>query len=159
MANRVNQEKKDFAEALFMQGIPQKEIAEKVGVSANTISAWAKECLWGEKRAAQSLTRKEVVNNVLRSINKLAEKLGDLEPENLSSAGGIADQLAKLSSTINKLDKEASVVDFIECFMAFGKWLEYQSETDPEITAEFRKMVNKYQNKYILEMLGNKMVV
>ena len=115
---------------------------------------WVKEGSWAEKRAAQSLTRKEVVNNVLRSVNKLAEKLGEVE--DISSVSGIADQLSKLSATINKLDKEASVVDFVECFMAFGRWLEYQAETDPEITAEFRKMVNKYQNKYILELLGSK---
>ena len=124
MAKTTNADVKEFAEALFMQGTPQNIIAEKVGVSANTVSRWAKDYHWGEKRAAQILTRKEVVNNVLRSINKL--------------------------------DKEASVVDFIECFMAFGKWLEYQSTTDPEISAEFRKMVNKYQNKYIMELLGTK---
>lgn len=40
--------------------------------------------------------------------------------------------------------------------MAFGRWLEYQAETDPEITAEFRKKVNKYQNKYILGLLGSR---
>lgn len=74
----------------------------------------------------------------------------------ISEVGGVADQLSKLSATIDKLDKEASVVDFIECFMAFGKWLEYQAETDPEITAEFRKLVNKYQNQYVLELLGSK---
>ena len=154
MGRNINIERKEFAETLYMQGVPQNAIAEKVGTSANTINRWVKEGSWAEKRAAQSLTRKEVVNNVLRSVNKLAEKLGEVE--DISSVSGIADQLSKLSATINKLDKEASVVDFVECFMAFGRWLEYQAETDPEITAEFRKMVNKYQNKYILELLGSK---
>lgn len=153
MANKISSDKKEFAEALFMQGMPQNSIAEKVGVSANTIGKWAKDGCWAEKRAAQTLTRKEVVNNVLRSLNKLAEKLGEAK---LKEVGGLADQIAKLSATISKLDKEASVVDFIECFMAFGRWLEYQAETDPAITAEFRMMVNKYQNKYILELLGSK---
>lgn len=153
MANKVSTDKKEFAEALYMQGAAQNTIAEKVGVSANTIGKWVKDGCWAEKRSAQTLTRKEVVNNVLRSLNKLAEKLGDA---NLSEVGGLADQIAKLSATISKLDKEASVVDFIECFMAFGRWLEYQAETDPEITSEFRKLVNKYQNKYILELLGSK---
>ena len=137
-----------------MQGMPQNSIAEKVGVSANTIGKWVKDGCWGEKRAAQTLTRKEVVNNVLRSLNKLAEKLGDAD---LKDVGGLADQIAKLSATISKLDKEASVVDFIECFMAFGRWLEHSAEFNPEITPEFRKLVNKYQNKYILELLGSKL--
>lgn len=153
MANKVSNDKKEFAEALFMQGMPQNSIADKVGVSANTIGKWVKDGCWAEKRSAQTLTRREVVNNLLRSLNNLAEKLGEAD---ISKASGLADQIAKLSSTVARLDKEASVVDFIECFMAFGRWLEYQAETDPEITAEFRKMVNKYQNKYILELLGSK---
>lgn len=153
MGNRVSEDKKELAELLFMQGMQQNTIADKVGVSANTVGKWAKDGLWAEKRTAQTLTRKEVVNNVLRSINRLAERLGEAD---ISEVGSVADQLSKLSATIDKLDKEASVVDFIECFMAFGKWLEYQAETDPEITAEFRKMVNKYQNQYVLELLGNK---
>ena len=153
MANKVSTDRREFAEALFMQGMPQNSIAEKVGVSANTVGKWVKDGCWGEKRTAQTLTRREVVNNVLRSLNTLAIKLGEAD---ISQVGGLSDQIAKLSSTIQKLDKEASVVDFIDCFMAFGRWLEYQAETDPEITAEFRKLVNKYQNKYILELLGSK---
>lgn len=153
MANKVSTDRREFAEALFMQGMPQNSIAEKVGVSANTVGKWVKDGCWGEKRTAQTLTRREVVNNVLRSLNTLAIKLGEAD---ISQVGGLSDQIAKLSSTIQKLDKEASVVDFIDCFMAFGRWLEYQAETDPGITAEFRKLVNKYQNKYILELLGSK---
>lgn len=136
-----------------MQGMPQNSIAEKVGVSANTVGKWVKDGCWGERRSAMTLTRKEVVNNVLRSLNKLAIKLGDAD---LKDVGGLSDQIAKLSATISKLDSEASVVDFIECFVAFGKWLEYQAESDPAITIEFRREVNKYQNKFILELLGSK---
>lgn len=130
MANKVSIDRKEFAENLFMQGMPQNSIAEKVGVSANTIGKWVKDGCWGEKRAAQTLTRKEVVNNVLRSLNDLAIKLGAAD---LSQVGGLADQIAKLTSTISKLDKETSVVDFIECFMAFGRWLEYQARPTPRL--------------------------
>ena len=155
MAQRASDDKKEFAELLYMQGCLQNDIAEKVGVSKNTISKWVADGHWAEKRAAQTLTRKEVVNNVLRSINKLADNLA--EQKDLTLVGGMSDQLSKLAATIDKLDKEASVVDFMECFMAFGRWLEYQAATDPEITAELRKAVNKYQNKYVMEMLGGKL--
>ena len=153
MANKVSIDRKEFAENLFMQGMAQNSIAEKVGVSANTIGKWVKDGCWGEKRAAMTLTRKEVVNNVLRSLNNLAIKLGEAD---LKDVGGLADQIAKLSATITKLDKEASVVDFIQCFIAFGTWLEHQADTDPDITIEFRKLLNKYHNKFILELLSNK---
>lgn len=154
MANKVSTDKKEFAEALFMQGMPQNSIAEKVGVSANTVGKWVKDGCWGEKRAAMSITRKSLQNELLSAIKDKIEELRDLD---ISKSATVVDQLVKLSATIERLDKEASAVDFIECFMAFGHWLEYQAETDLEITPEFRKLVNKYQNKYILEMLGSKL--
>ena len=154
MANKVSTDKKEFAEALFMQGMPQNSIAEKVGVSANTVGKWVKDGCWGEKRAAMSITRKSLQNELLSAIKDKIEELRDLD---ISKSATVVDQLVKLSATIERLDKEASTVDFIECFMAFGRWLEYQAETDMEITPEFRKLVNKYQNKYILEMLGSKL--
>lgn len=154
MANKVSTDKKEFAEALFMQGMPQNSIAEKVGVSANTVGKWVKDGCWGEKRAAMSITRKSLQNKLLSAIKDKIEELRDLD---ISKSATVVDQLVKLSATIERLDKEASAVDFIECFMAFGRWLEYQAETDLKITPEFRKLVNKYQNKYILEMLGSKL--
>lgn len=67
---------------------------------------------------------------------------------------GLGDKLAKLSSVIEKLDKKANVVDAIEVFMAFSRWMEYRSQTDPEITPELLKAINKYQDKYLIESMG-----
>ena len=118
MANKVSTDKKEFAEALFMQGMPQNSIAEKVGVSANTIGKWAKDGCWGEKRAAMTITRKSLQNELLSAIKDKIDELRDLD---ISKSGKVVDQLVKLSATIERLDKEASAVDFIECFIAFGK--------------------------------------
>lgn len=150
---KISSDKKEFAETLYMQGSPQKVIAEKVGVSANTITRWVKEGCWAERRTAQTLTRKSLQNDLLAAIK---EKIDELRATDISKSGSVVDQLVKLSATIQKLDKEVGVVDFMECFMAFGRWLEYQSELDPEITSEFRKMVNKYQNKFIMQLLNSK---
>lgn len=152
MGRKIAGELKEFAELLYMQGTPQNIIAEKVGVSKNTIGAWvAAEC-WAEKKVAQSLTRKQVVNNILRSINNVAENLGN--NKDITDIGGTSDQLAKMAATIKTLDKEVSAVDYMECFMNFGQWLEQRSQIDPCVTAEFCKAVNDYQNKYIVEQLG-----
>ena len=69
----------------------------------------------------------------------------------------LGDKLAKLSTTIERLDKKASVVDVIEVFMAFSKWLQFQSQFDDEITPELIKTINKYHNRYINELLQTKM--
>ena len=152
MGKRIASELKESAELLYMQGTPQNIIAEKVGVSKNTVNAWVTTGCWAEKKIAQSLTRKQVVNNILRSINNVAENLGN--NKDITDIGGTSDRLAKLAATIKTLDKEVSAVDYMECFMNFGKWLEGRSEIDPEVTPQLCMTVNDLQNKFVIETLG-----
>lgn len=39
----------------------------------------------------------------------------------------------------------------IEVFTAFSKYLEFRSRTDPEVTLEFIKKVNKLQDGFLIE--------
>ena len=143
------EEKKEYARLLFMQGDTQKIIAEKTGISAVTINRWVAHGGWPEQRAAANITRPELGNKLLHTIDRLIEQVNESkDPEAFNSLG---DKLAKLSTTIERLDKKASVVDVIEVFMAFSKWLQYQSQFDDEITPELIKTINKYHNKYIYE--------
>lgn len=59
-----------------------------------------------------------------------------------------------MASVIEKLDKKASIVDTVEVFMAFSKWLEYKAMTNQEITPEFIRQVNTLQDQYISEHIG-----
>ena len=63
-----------------------------------------------------------------------------------------ADKLSKLTAAIDKLDKsQANVVAAIEVFTAFSKYLEFRAKTDPEVTLEFIKKVNKLQDGFLIE--------
>lgn len=146
------EKKKSLARTLFLAGMEQTEIADKVGVSRVTISKWCTADGWKEARAAKNITRPELVNKLLLTIDKLIEQVNASNDANLIA--GLGDKLSKLSSVIEKLDKKANVVDAIEVFMAFSKWLEYRSQTDPEVTPELMKVINKYQDKYIIEHMG-----
>lgn len=151
MNKAETEKKKDIARSLYLSGMGQAEIADKVGVTRVTISRWCAADGWQEARAAKSITRPELVNKLLLTIDKLIEQVNTSDdPSQLS---GLGDKLAKLSSVIEKLDKKANVVDAIEVFMAFSKWLEYRSQTDQEITPELLKFINKYQDKYIIETM------
>jgi transcriptional regulator with XRE-family HTH domain len=149
MAKETNN-KKELARALYMSGATQEEIADKVGVARVSISRWANAEGWKEVRAARSITRPELVNKLLVTIDKLIEQASQED----SDASGLADKLAKFASVIQKLDKKANVVDAIEVFMAFNKWLEFRAADDPEITVELRKAINKYQDRFLLENMG-----
>lgn len=148
------EEKREYARLLFMQGETQKIIAEKVGVSAVTVNKWVAENGWQEQRAAANITRPELVNKLLHTIDKLIEQVN--ESEDPEAMAGLGDKLAKLSTTIERLDKKASIVDVIEVFMAFSKWMQFRMAIDDEITPELLKTINKYHDLYINELLQNK---
>lgn len=146
------EKKRSLARTLFLAGMEQTEIADKVGVSRVTISKWCVADGWKEARAAKNITRPELVNKLLLTIDKLIEQVNGSEDPTMIA--GLGDKLSKLSSVIEKLDKKANVVDAIEVFMAFSRWLEYRSQTDREITPELIKAINKYQDKYLIESMG-----
>ena len=107
-----------------------------------------------EARAAKNVTGPEPVNKLLLTIDTLITQVNESNDPALVAALG--DKLAKLSAVIEKLDKEANVVDVIEVFMAFSKWIEYRSTIDPEVTPELVRAINKYQDLYITEQMGIK---
>ena len=153
---KEREEKKDYARILFMQGDSQKVIAEKTGISAQTITKWVNGEGWQEQRAAQNITRPELVNKLLRTIDKMLETINS--EEDSTAINGLADKLAKFSATIEKLDKQTSIVDVIEVFMAFSKWLQFQAQFDEDITPELLKTINRYHNQYINYLMQNKLI-
>lgn len=148
------EKKKSLARVLFLSGMDQKDIAEKVEVSAMSISKWVKAGNWKEARAAKNVTRPELVNKLLLTIDDLITKVQ--QSGDVMSMAKLGDRLSKLASTIEKLDKKANVVDVIEVFMAFSKWLEYRSQSDETLTPELIRTFNKYQDLYITEQMGIK---
>ena len=146
--------KKQLARTLYLSGMEQQEIAGRTGISKVTISKWCATEGWKEARAAKSITRTELVNKLLLTIDTLIEQVNSSEDPSLMASLG--DKLAKLSSVIEKLDKKANVVTVIEVFMAFNKWLDYRAQTDPKLTPELRKAINKYQDMFIVEKMGER---
>ena len=130
-----NENKRELAKMLYVGGSEVAEIAERVGVSRQSVSAWINKNGWKELRAARSITRPEDVNT------------GD-DPKSVS---GLADKLVKLSSVIERLDKKANIVQTVDVFMAFSDWVEYQAKSDPEVTVAFMKVLNRLHNEFLLE--------
>ena len=134
-----------------MSGMELTEIADQLGVSRQSVSKWCSTDGWKEARAAKNISRPELVNKLLLAIDNLIAQVNESgDPE---AIGALADKLSKLSSTIEKLDKKANVIDAIEVFMAFSKWIEYRSSIDPELTPELIRAINRYQDLYITEQM------
>ena len=102
---------------------------------------------------SESITRPELVNKLLITIDLLISQVNESgSPEQVAALG---DRLAKLSSVIEKLDKKANVVDAIEVFMAFSKWLQFRAQGDPNITPELLRTFNYYQDLFISDKMNN----
>ena len=145
--------KKALARTLYMAGKEQADIAEQIEVSRVTVSKWCTTEGWKEQRAAKSVTRPELVNKLLLTIDALISQVNESgDPEKMA---GLGDRLAKLSSVIEKLDKKANVVDAIEVFMAFDKWLQFRAQTDDNITPELLKTFHHYQDLFVSDKMVN----
>ena len=151
MNRKDKKQKKNIGRSLYLSGMEQTEIAEQIGVSRVTVSRWCTSEGWKEARAAKNISRPELVNKLLLTIDGLIESVNKSKDPTL--IGSLADKLSKLSATIEKLDKKANVVDAIEVFMAFNRWIRDQASYDPEITPELIKAINKYQNKFLMERM------
>jgi len=140
--------KKELARLYYMQGETQKSIALKTGVSETTISKWAIEGKWQIKRASINIARPELVNKTLLLINSILENAIDAE-DPLVGIGKITDQISKLATTIEKLDKKTNLVTVMEVCSSFEKWLVVRSHHDKHVTNDFIIKVNEYQQYYI----------
>lgn len=144
--------KKSLGRSLYMSGMELTELADQLGVSRQSVSKWCASEGWKEARAAKNISRPELVNKLLLAIDNLIGQVNASgDPE---AIGTLADKLSKLSATIEKLDKKANVIDAIEVFMAFNRWIQDQASYDPEITPELIKAINKYQNKFLMEKMA-----
>ena len=144
-----NENKRELAKMLYVGGSEVADIAERVGVSRQSVSAWINKNGWKELRAARSITRPELVNKLLVTINNLIEDVNT--GDDPTSVSGLADKLVKLSSVIERLDKKANIVQTVDVFMAFSDWVEYQAKSDPEVTVAFMKVLNRLHNEFLLE--------
>lgn len=154
MATKKDLERsREHARLLFMQGTAQKVIAEKVGVSAQTLSKWVNDFGWAEQRAAANISRPALINKLLATCDQMiTEAMQATDP---AERAGLADKLAKFSSTIERLDKKTSVVDMIETAMAFSKWLQFRMSFDSTITPELFKTITNYLDMFINEQVAN----
>lgn len=143
MGANKNREKQEYAFMLFIKGVPNKEIARKVDVSANTITRWSKEGGWEIKRQSNAISNETL-------INKARERVMEI----LDSDKPNADALAKAVKGLKSLEKDATIDDYVNVFAAFGDWLINRAGSDKTIDTEFVRMVTEMQDKYIMEKIN-----
>jgi DNA-binding XRE family transcriptional regulator len=115
MATLTNAQKQDWAKVLYLkENLTQKEIAQKVGSTEKTISAWVNKGNWERLRSSLIVTKEEELRRIYMQINELNTAIF-ARPEGARFANNKeADTLAKLAATIRALETETSIADTIE---------------------------------------------
>lgn len=141
MGKKVDENKKELAYILFMQGTTNKEISARLEISEKTIGVWSETLGWKEKRSAKEISRPEIINRLLKKLVDMLDK-GEIN----------ADEVSKISSAIEKIDREqGNLFMYINVFMEFGTWLNKLIGT--EISAEDAKLIVRLQDRFIQEKL------
>ena len=141
----TNQQKKDWAKLLFMQGeLQNQQIAEKVDVNRITIGKWAKEGNWEMLRAAVTTTREEQIRNLYMQLAEINRTIASRDNKYATSAE--ADIINKLSATIEKMEGEFNIADIISVSKQMLVWLR---KRDPEKAIE----LSFYFDEFVKERL------
>lgn len=135
-------EKLDYAYLLYINKVPHKEICEKVGISANTLTKWKNDSGWEMKRAAKEISTEVLVGKALMRINEM-----------LDSEEFKADAFAKAVAQLKTLKQDETIDSVVNILTKFGEWLMTQSTTNKSVDTPFVKLVNEMQSQYINERL------
>ena len=114
---------REHARLLFMQGEPQKVIAEKVGVSRRTVGKWIADGKWEELKAGITMTREQQIMNLQRQIAEVNRVIGERPVGERYATTTEAATIAKLSAAIDKLEKDAGLKDLVSAGTRFLVWL------------------------------------
>lgn len=147
-------QERELARLYYMQGEQQKTIAEKLGIGENTVARWVKDGQWETRRAALNITRPEIVNKILVLISKILEKVDDIEEMEAEALAKLISQIQKLANSIEKLDKRATVMDNIETFQNFNRWMESQMKYDAELTPQLLTKIAQLEDRFVTEQFN-----
>jgi hypothetical protein len=144
----IDEGKKGAAQALFMAGYQQVEIARILNLSHNTISKWSATFGWKEQRVRLSMMENNTVNDLMEifdyQVRCLKKRKVDMETDGEMKpfAPGEFDALQKLYSTI-KPDWQ----NFRIHVEVLKKFVEYVQAHNLELA----KQITEVADMYILE--------
>lgn len=143
----TTKQKIDIARTLYlMTEKSQKEISEVVGWTEKTFTEQKQKGKWSEMRDTKSLTKQQIISMLHTQTFKLIE--GAKDENRLLSAREI-DSVAKLTSSIDKLETKATIETFIEVFEDYNKYL-------MSVNVDFAQRNNSYQDLFIQSKISSR---
>lgn len=135
MAQLTSKQKKEWAKVLYVkENLTQREIADKVGSTRQSVNRWISEGKWEELKVGMTLTKEEQIKNLYRQVAELNKAILEREEGARFASASEADTIGKLSAAIRKMESDTGIADIISVGIKFLEWLR---KADVEKTKEF----------------------
>ena len=142
MKQTKNIDKRDIARSLYVNGsYTQEEIAQKVGVTRQTVSRWIATDSWDDQKAALTITPQQILAGLNRQIVEINNSISQREEGQRFASVAEADTLAKLAAAIKKIESDAGIADIVDVGIRFTNWLR---ELDLEKAKEFNELLDAF---------------
>lgn len=116
----VNTDRKQKAKSLYLTGqYDQKEIANIVGASENTITKWKNEDQWESMKESLLTTRENELKRLYKILRILNDDIDFKGDAGIPINSKEADAVLKITSAIKNLELETSIADKVEVGIAF----------------------------------------
>lgn len=110
MKELTTTQKKEWAKTLYLkENLTQQEIADRVGVTRVTVNSWINKEKWEEQKTGITLTREEQVANLYRQVAEINRAIANRPVGERYANSKEADILGKLSSSIEKMEKDVAL--------------------------------------------------
>lgn len=135
-------DRKDLAKTLYVNGsFTQEEIATKVGTTRQTVSRWIREGSWDQVKASYTITPEQILAGLNRQIIEINNKVNSRPEGERFATVAEADTLAKLASSIKKIETDAGIADIVNVGIKFTNWLR---QTDLDLAKRFSDLLDAF---------------
>ncbi|AKQ39411.1 DNA-binding protein [Riemerella anatipestifer Yb2] len=139
LSNKEREQKKEYAKILFLQekNITIKDLAERVGVSANTLTEWIKSEKWEGLKRNILLTRQEQLvqmQDELAELNTFIKKQDEGFRFADFKTAQIRNQLIK---NIKDLETKALLPEIINALTQFLDFVRTENLEDAQLLADY----------------------
>jgi transposase-like protein len=120
----TTKDKKELALSLYLNtDKTQAEIAERVGVSENTLSAWAIAGNWKTMKGARTTTRAQLITQLYQQCALIEEAAVDDKGNKRAMNHKEIQSVKMITKSISELDKTMSLDTYIQVMEEMMTWI------------------------------------
>ena len=147
-----NTQKKERAQQLYLQDQhTQKEIAQKVGVSQQTMVKWATDGKWDEKRKSLMVTTEEILRDLIDTLDHMRKEAKTAATDNDPSTKPDSDGIYKMTLAIRKLQDKSGLGDIIIIMQQFIKFVQLEDHALSQSITKWADLFIKSKLKSALD--------